>query len=638
MRTPRSRPTVRADSFSLRSGSSDASRGARAASIPFRRGHWERSMAADGGQEQRAFWAIFLAMAVLLAWNVLFPPPKAPSPRSADPGAHPSDAPATLGEPPTTTEAARPPDAAGSLLEIAGAESLLRQRDAPAERAQVRVEGADLSVTIDGRGARLTEAVLSRYLEGADRPVQLLPEDGLGALGSVLVVNGRELPLDQFQFALVADEETQEGRRIAWELALDVVTLRKTFTVPREGHLIQVEHELRDDRAGLTAWGLSWAGGMRHTEETAGRAGTGYFHGIVLAEGKVQRKEPNQFRNGPGTWGGLAYFVTVQNKYFVGAIVPRGDSQGPAKLWRVSGGRDELPSVGGEILVERAAGLASNHVGYDVYIGPLDYARLSALGLGIEGAVDLGAKWVRPLSRAILAILIWMHGLIPNYGIVIVLFSSAINLAFFPLTFKSARSMRDMAALKPRLDALKEKHKNEPQKMSEATMRLYKEAGVNPLAGCFPLLLQMPIFFALYAVLFHTIELRQAPFVLWIRDLSQPDVVFHLPFSLPFVGSGIALLPIIMGVTSYFQSKATMVDPNQKLMVTLMPIMMTFIFFTMPSGLVLYWLTSNLFTIGQKFLMKPSAVAAAVAEEIPEGNGKTARKRRPKAAAGAETR
>jgi len=282
--------------------------------------------------------------------------------------------------------------------------------------------------------------------------------------------------------------------------------------------------------------------------------------------------------------------------------------------------------------VERAAGLSSDRVGYDVYIGPLDYAGLSKLELGIEGAVDLGAKWIRPLSRTILGILIWMHGLIPNYGVVIVLFSSAINLLFFPLTYKSTRSMRDMAALKPRLDALKEKYKDEPQKMSEATMRLYKEAGVNPLAGCFPLLLQMPIFFALYAVLFHTIELRQEPFVFWIRDLSQPDVVFNLPFALPLIGTGIALLPIIMGVTSYFQSKATMVDPNQKMMVTLMPVMMTFIFFTMPSGLVLYWLTSNLFTIGQKFLLKPSAVATAVVEAPEPPPTKGGRKKRAKTA------
>jgi YidC/Oxa1 family membrane protein insertase len=274
--------------------------------------------------------------------------------------------------------------------------------------------------------------------------------------------------------------------------------------------------------------------------------------------------------------------------------------------------------------VDRSRGVASDHVGYDVYVGPLDYDKMAAqrslanpeVSLGIEKAVDLGYSWVRPLSRVVLKMLIWLHSFIPNYGLVIIVFSTFTNILFFPLTYKSTKSMRDMAALKPRIDALKEKYKDEPQKLSEATMRLYKEAGVNPLGGCLPLLLQMPIFFALYAVLFRTIELRGAPFVFWIKDLAQPDVVFNLPFSLPLIGSGIALLPIIMGVTSYFQAKQTAADPNQKMMTVIMPVVMTLIFFSFPSGLVLYWLTSNVLTIAQKFVLKPSpALAKAGAEK-----------------------
>ncbi|HET9888556.1 MAG TPA: membrane protein insertase YidC, partial [bacterium] len=233
--------------------------------------------------------------------------------------------------------------------------------------------------------------------------------------------------------------------------------------------------------------------------------------------------------------------------------------------------------------------------------------------LGIEGAVDLGYAWVRPLSQLILKLLIGMHKIVPNYGIVIILFSILISLLFFPLTFKSTKSMRDMAALKPRLEALKQKHAKDPQKLSEATMKLYKEAGVNPLGGCLPLLLQMPIFFALYAVLFHTIELRGAPFVAWIHDLSQPDILFRLPFSLPVIGSAIGLLPIIMGITSFIQARQTAVDPSQKAMTMMMPVVMTFVFFSFPSGLVLYWLTNNVMMILQRLMMKPSAIPETAA-------------------------
>ena len=267
-------------------------------------------------------------------------------------------------------------------------------------------------------------------------------------------------------------------------------------------------------------------------------------------------------------------------------------------------GEEGAPSLAGEILLERTTELATNEVQYDVYVGPQDYAALQSLRLGLEGAIDLGAKWVRPLSRAILATLIAVHRVIPNYGVTIILFSTLINLLFFPLTYRSTKSMRQMSALKPRLDALQEKHKDDAQKLSEATMRLYKEAGVNPLAGCLPLLLQMPIFFALYAVLFRTIELRQAPFVFWIHDLSRADVVYHLPFALPIIGSGLCILPVIMGITSYFQSKQTMMDPSQQAMVVMMPVMMTFIFFSMPSGLVLYSADHERVHTGEQVLLQ----------------------------------
>jgi YidC/Oxa1 family membrane protein insertase len=393
------------------------------------------------------------------------------------------------------------------------------------------------------------------------------------------------------------------------------IALRKTFVVPQSGNLVRVEHELVREPSGLESWGLSWEGGLRVTEQLKGKAPNGYFQGSVLAEGKVQKKAANALENGPLSFPGQTYFVGAQNKYFLAAIVPNGEHQGPARLWRVEVGEGDRQdtAVAGEILVERTSGVAANQIGYDVYIGPLDFAKLSETGLGIEGAVDLGYAWVRPLSQLVLKLLIGLHNIVPNYGLVIILFSAMTSLLFYPLTFKSAKSMRDMAALKPRLDALKQKHANDPQKLSEATMKLYKEAGVNPFGGCLPLVLQMPIFFALYAVLFHTIELRGAPFVGWISDLSQPDAIVQLPFSLPFLGASIGLLPIIMGITSYIQSKQTMMDPSQKMMTVFMPIVMTFVFFSFPSGLVLYWLTNNVVMILQKVLMNRSAKSPASA-------------------------
>jgi YidC/Oxa1 family membrane protein insertase len=603
----------------------------------------------EPGQERRAFVAILLAMGVLFLWSVIFPSAKRPPREALAPGAADSaqvvqqseaprdsvalvdDSAQRAGSPQLAKASSAEPtgEARPSLLGLESAgDSVLR----PAADAMdvgpvtVTVEGEDLVLEIDGRGARIISAALPTYRGPEGGPVELVPAEEGGAAGSVLIVGEREIPLDQFVFQLVEDSGSygSAARKLVWELRLEEVTLRKTYTIPPEGNVFGVEHDLVRDDVGAKGWGLSWAGGMRVTEVVKRATRGSYFNGSVLAEGKVQRKSPANLRKAPFEFPGHTYFVTIQNKYFVGAIVPRGQNQGPARLWIVPGrGPQDEGSVGGEILVDRSRGVAADHVGYDVYVGPLDYDKMAAqrslanpeVSLGIEQAVDLGYSWVRPLSRLVLRMLIWLHSFIPNYGVVIILFSAMTNILFFPLTYKSTKSMRDMAALKPRIDALKAKYKDEPQKLSEATMRLYKEAGVNPLGGCLPLLLQMPIFFALYAVLFRTIELRGAPFVFWIKDLAQPDVVFNLPFSLPLIGSGIALLPIIMGVTSYFQAKQTTADPNQKSMTVIMPVVMTLIFFSFPSGLVLYWLTSNLLTIGQKFLMKPSAALAEAAAE-----------------------
>lgn len=499
-------------------------------------------------------------------------------------------------------------DTSGTIADGLGAAS----DSAAVERSIVEIETPTMMLTLDGLGARLNRAALPKFQDPSNGAVEILPRNGPGALSTVFTIRGRRIPLDNEMFRLAGDTgKFEDGKRtVVFELSRDSFALRKTFTIPETGNLLTVEHDLIREPEGLESWGLSWAGGIRATEDFKGEAPRGYFQASVLAEGKVQKKTPNALGNGAMEFPGQTYFVGIQNKYFLAAVVPRGEHQGPARLWKEEVGEKNRKdvAVAGEILVDRTSGVAANQVGYDVYIGPLDFAALTSTGLGIEGAVDLGYTWVRPLSQVILKLLIGMHKIVPNYGVVIILFSVLISLLFFPLTFKSTKSMRDMAALKPRLEALKQKHAKDPQKLSEATMKLYKEAGVNPLGGCLPLLLQMPIFFALYAVLFHTIELRGAPFIGWIRDLSQPDILFRLPFTLPIIGSAIGLLPIIMGITSFIQARQTAVDPSQKAMTMMMPVVMTFVFFSFPSGLVLYWLTNNVMMILQRSLMKPSAI------------------------------
>jgi YidC/Oxa1 family membrane protein insertase len=187
---------------------------------------------------------------------------------------------------------------------------------------------------------------------------------------------------------------------------------------------------------------------------------------------------------------------------------------------------------------------------------------------------------------------------------VIIIFSVLMKLVFFPLTYTGMRSMKKMQHLQPHLKKVQEQHKNDPGKLNQETMALYKKHGVNPFSGCLPLVLQMPVFFALYSVLINTIELRQAPFMMWIKDLSLPDSIVSFGDKLPMVGwESLSLLPILMGVAMFFQQKMTTVDPKQKMMVYMMPVFMVFIFMSLPAGLNLYWLVNNILSIGEQYLI-----------------------------------
>ena len=229
---------------------------------------------------------------------------------------------------------------------------------------------------------------------------------------------------------------------------------------------------------------------------------------------------------------------------------------------------------------------------YTLYVGPIEYDLLAPLGRGVVRAVDMGNKYLRPIGRLVLLFLTHVHTVIPNYGIVIMLFAVAMKILLHPLTRKSMQSMKMMQELQPKMAAIKEKYKNNAQKQQQETMKLYREHGVNPLGGCLPLVLQMPIFFAMYPVLRSSIYLRGATFIPGIvEDLSQ----------------GNTILPILMGITQFISTKMMATENQNKMLMYGMPVFMTYIFFRLPSGLVLYWFTYNLLQIVQQLWQKQRA-------------------------------
>jgi YidC/Oxa1 family membrane protein insertase len=242
-----------------------------------------------------------------------------------------------------------------------------------------------------------------------------------------------------------------------------------------------------------------------------------------------------------------------------------------------------------------------------LYIGPKEYDRLEALGL--EGAVNFGGfpiprqygglpmEWI---GVPILKLMNWLHRYIPNYGVVIILITVVSKVLFYPLTVKSVRSMKAMQSLQPQVNSLRAKYKNDPRKLQEETLALYRRQGVNPMGGCLPMVAQVPIFYALYLALSVSVELQNAPFLcfgrlfavdLWICDLASHDPTY--------------ILPVLMGISMFVQQKMTptMGDPRQARMMLFLPFVFTFMFLNLPSGLVLYWFVSNVLQILQQWWM-----------------------------------
>jgi YidC/Oxa1 family membrane protein insertase len=222
-----------------------------------------------------------------------------------------------------------------------------------------------------------------------------------------------------------------------------------------------------------------------------------------------------------------------------------------------------------------------------IYAGPKEYERLQKLHVGLEHIIDFGFFSI--LARPLFWVLKFFYKFLGNYGWAIVLLTIIVRIPFIPLINKGQKSMRKMQELQPKLSEIKEKYKKDPQKMQHATMEIYKKYKVNPVGGCLPMLLQIPVFYALYKVLMIAIELRGAPFLFWITDLSAKDPYY--------------ILPIIMGITMVIQQRMTpsSLDPAQNKMMMLMPVVFTFLFLNFASGLVLYWLINNILSIAQQF-------------------------------------
>jgi YidC/Oxa1 family membrane protein insertase len=240
-----------------------------------------------------------------------------------------------------------------------------------------------------------------------------------------------------------------------------------------------------------------------------------------------------------------------------------------------------------------------------LYLGPKDLAFLKQADHDLASAVDYG--WFDFLAKPMLYALKWLYKYTHNYGVAIILITVIIKIVFWPLTHKSYKSMQGMKKLQPKMNALREKYKDNREKLNEELMALYKTYKVNPMGGCLPMVLQIPVFFALYRMLYSSVDLLHQPFMLWVNDLTSPDRL-NVGFAIPYVG-GLPVLTLLMGASMFLQQKMTPStgDPRQEKMMLMMPVIFTVMFINFPSGLVLYWLVNNILSIAQQYLINRQA-------------------------------
>ncbi|MCU0610410.1 MAG: membrane protein insertase YidC [Candidatus Eisenbacteria bacterium] len=487
----------------------------------------------------------------------------------------------------TSGWAAMPPESRGAELPdsvaVGGDGYLEGFLTAPAETVTVQTD--DLSVRVASVGAKLVSCELPRFIESDGRPVRLFPQEYPGALG-MTVNRGGDHPLDDLPFQMQVAQTPSDGiaARIEWSASRqDGAWIRKTLEIPQTGYACRLRLESRG--LGLAGFRLEFPPGLRSTERNQKDDHT-YFAAMAGVSGRTWKQELGKLKEGVASSEGPTSWLGLRSKYFIAALVP--DSLTWHRISTMGGAA--LGSIG--IGAEGMALGGSLDAAYTLYLGPLDYDRLAPIGGGVVHAVEMGNRYLRPIGRVVLLFLTSVHKGVPNYGIVIILFAVAMKLLLQPLTMTTTRSMQRMQELQPKLTAIKEKYKNNPQKQQQETMKLYKEQGINPLGGCLPMLLQMPIFFAMYPVLRASIHLRGASFIPGIvGDLSQPNPI----------------LPVLMGLTQFISGKMMATDKQNKALAYVMPVFMTYIFFQMPSGLVLYWLMFNVLQIGEQMWRKRRA-------------------------------
>lgn len=467
---------------------------------------------------------------------------------------------------------------------------------------------------IDTAGGRIYSWELKKYQENTNgaAPVNLF-QDSPPGFSTILKLKGYRIPeLIPFNYGGKDSITVNEGTKeiiFNWNSPEGIV-VKKIYEIDSSSYVLKQRFEVTNPSGSPVQEKLDikWYGRI----EQKGR-GENTRSFIVLVSNDLERveKKPNETEN----YSGVIDWFGYSEKYFMTTFLPETGANTTVTLSPLD--QESLVRALYSYPVDTIPAGKTSIRNWEVYLGPLEGDIVEAVGYNLQEAINYG--WVAFLAKPLLDFLQWLNTYFHNYGISIIVITVLIRVVFLPLTVRSMASMKEMQVkmekIKPKLEALKEKYKDDKAKQNSETMKLYSSHGINPLSslgGCFPMLLQLPVFIALYDVLLHSIALRHSSF-LWISDLAEPETLFDIPF----VGIPFRALPLLMGVSWFISQKMTPMTPaaggeNMQLQMKLMqfmPIIFTVMFWGLPSGLVLYWTVSNILSIGQQIYVNRRVVA-----------------------------
>ncbi len=544
--------------------------------------------------QMRLLLALVLSFLVFMLWNVFFgqeAPQKKPVPQLQEEAKK---------EEKTESEAKPAAPSAGTKPVLESAVAPKPERPA----RQLMVETPLYKAVLSEKGGGISSFSLKKYRAAAanDSPLMnLFPENG--SLDGLLVglsstgVSGFEKEL--FQFNLSGDHlSLSDGtREVVFSFKDDGgFQLEKVYRFSADSYVIGFEVRLVNGTSQPIKESLLVALKNVFAEKNKSTA----FEGPSLLLNRSLETIPIDEIAKKNSLSGQIGWVALESRYFMTSVIPVKDQTSTVRLGLLPGNVVEAQYIEPE---QTLAPGSRQQFDYQLFFGPKSMSAVAQAGHDLSRIIDFG--YFDVLAKPCLWLMNYLYTIIPNYGVAIIILTILSKILLWPLGTKSYKSMSQMKKLQPLIKEIRDKYKDDRKKMNEEVMRLHRTYNINPLGGCLPMVVQIPVFFALYRMLDQAIELRHAPFIGWINDLSAPDRLFHFDFSIPFMEPpyGIPVLTLIMGATMFWQQKMTPPagDPTQAKMMLLMPVVFTFIFINFSAGLVLYWLVNNVLSIGQQY-------------------------------------